>query len=504
MTDPAIGKLWVPDSAAVILNDLLSDIRLAMYQLGTTLAITPGTDTHIWMTAVANASMVQYSQIATASTSITPLNAAGDDLERWRIALGLPEMEPSVSTGAIHLTVTGSGDVTDGTVMVLPNGRRIAADGDSLGVGDGDEIPVISLDKGEDVNAIGGTKVRFASAPTNVDPEAIVSYELPLIGGEDAETPARKLERILTRMANAADTSGNWGGLVLLALNSLASVQKCFVYPALGGPGSTKIVPVRGFYRDLNSFSRSMSDSAVAIVRDAIQSYSNDAAQYVIQAAANEDLNVAIQVTIPASKLAGGNGNGWIDVEPWPPLEGGDTKVAITAVSSSTPSITVNAATATAPIDGQTHIEWWSPATCSFVRQLIVSHSGATTAWVLTLEAPLVDSAGNEPAVGDYVSPGMENAEGYATAWTDVMETLGTGENISGSGIAPRDSRRPFIADGPRSGVTTAELLNFQAKNMEITDIQYAYRSATAPTVPGSINTAPNIFVPNHFGIYEI
>jgi len=504
MTEPEIGKLWVPDSAAVVLNDLLTDIRLSMYQLGTTLAITPGTDTHIWMTAVANAAMVQYSQIAAASASITPLHSSGDDLERWRIALGLPEVDPSVSTGALRLTVTGTGDVTDGTVMVLPNGRRIEADGDSLGVADGAEIPVVSLDKGEDVNAIGGTKVRFASAPTNIDPEAIVSYERPLVGGEDAETPARKLERILNRMANAADTSGNWGGLVKLALDALASVQMCFVYPALGGPGSTKIVPVRGFYRDLNSFSRSMSSAAVTIVRTAIQSYSNDAAQYVVQAAADESLDVAIQVTIPASKLAGGNGNGWIDVASWPPLDGGDTRVAITAVSSSTPSITVNATTSTAPLDGQTHIEWWSPATCSFVRQLVTAHSGATTAWVLTLEAPLVDAAGNEPAIGDYVSPGMENSEGYAKAWTDIMETLGAGENISASGIAPRDNRRPFISDGPRSGLTSSELLAFQGKNVEITDSQYSYRSATSPTVPASINTAPNIFVPRRFGIYEI
>lgn len=503
MTDPQIGKLWVPESAAVLLNDLLTDVKLAMYQQGLTLPVTPGTDTYIWCTAFANAAMVQYAQISTLSTAITPLYSEGDDLERWRIALGLPVIEPSPSSGAIRLEVTGTANVPAGTALVLPNGRRLEVFGSWPGVTDGDEIDVVATDTGFETNAEGGTVVRFASAPLNVSAEATVSYERPLTGGYDAESEARKLERILNRMANAADATGNWGGLVQIALNSLASVQKCFVYPALGGPASTKIVPVRGYERDFANFTRTMSSAALAIVRNAIHTKAPDACQYVVQAAADASLDVAIQVTIPASKLSGGNGNGWIDIVPWPPLASG-THVEIDSVSSTAPSITVDETTTTAPIAGQTHVTWWSPSTREFVTVLVTGQSGGTGAWVLTLETPLVDSEGNEPAVGDWVSPGMENAEGYAKTWVDIMEALGPGENISGSAIAPRDSRRPFVADGPRSGVTTAELLAFQSANVEVTDIQFSYRSATVPAVPGSIDDAPNIFVPRHFAIYEI
>jgi uncharacterized phage protein gp47/JayE len=502
MTDPEIGKLWVPESAAVLLNDLLTDIKLSCFQDGIDLAITPGTDTYIKCRADANAAMLLYSQLPTLSTEITPLFADDEGVERWRIALGLPIVEPTISTGAVRVKTTGSADFTDGTKGVLPNGKRIAVYGNFPGSVTGDEIAVVSLDTGFDVNAPGGTNVRWATAPTNSEDDATVSYELPLEGGTPGETPERKKQRVLNRMANAADASGNWGGLIQIALNSLGSVQMCFVFPALGGPGSTKIVPVKGFDRKNFGFSRSMSSAATDIVEAAIQELSNDAAQYVVQAAADEELDVALQTTIPPSKLSGGNGNGWIDIVPWPVLDG-DTRVTVTAVASATPSVTLNALTTTAPVDGQTHIEWWSPATCSFVRGLIVSHTGGTGAWVCTLEAPLVDALGNEPAVGDYVSPGMENAEGYAESWVDLMEGLGTGENITASGIAPRDSRRPFLADGPRSGMSTSELRQLEGRHIEMTDTTYSYRSATAPTVPASINTAPNIFVPNHFGIYE-
>ena len=103
MTDPEIGKLWVPESADVVRQDILDDIRLVMREQGVTLPVSPKTDTYIWATADANAAMIQYSQLATLSRSITPLYSEGDDLERWRQALGLPVAEPGPSSGRTML-----------------------------------------------------------------------------------------------------------------------------------------------------------------------------------------------------------------------------------------------------------------------------------------------------------------------------------------------------------------------------------------------------------------
>ena len=501
MTDPEIGKLWVPESADVVRQDILDDIRLAMREQGVTLPVSPKTDTYIWATADANAAMIQYSQLATLSRSITPLYSEGDDLERWRQALGLPVAEPGPSSGRIRLKVTGSSTVTADTQLVLENGKRIKVYGSWSGVVDGDEIDVVAIDTGADTNAAGGTTVRFVTAPLNVESEATVSYEIPLSGGVDDETEARKLTRVLNRMANGADNSGNWGGLRGTAFDALASVQDCFVFPALGGPASCKIVPVRGFDRTNHLYTREFTAAALAIIRHAIHSKSSDGNQYVVQAAADENLDVALMLTLPNSRLSGGNGNGWLDAAPWP-LTGSSTRVRVDAVSSSTPSITVDTDTTTEPVDGQTRIAWWSPHTMEFVTRLVVSHSGSAGAWVLTLDTPMTDSAGNEPSVDDFVSPGMENAEAYAKTWIDMMEALGCGENISSSVLEPRDSRRPFVTDGPATGVSTTQLLEFQKRNPEVTSVGWSYVSLGAPTVPSSIDDPPNILVPRHFGIY--
>ena len=503
MTDPAIGQLWVPESAAVIREDLLTDIKGSMYAEDVTLAVTPGTDTYIEFTAFANAQMVQYAQLANLSTAITPLYSEGADLERWREALGLPVVEASPSTGAIRLTVSGTANVSAGTALVLPNGRRLEVFGSWPSVTDGDEIDVVAIDTGEETNAEGGTVVRFVSAPLNVDTEAEVSYERPLDGGFDGEDEPRKLERILNRMANGANNSGNWGGLRQIAFNSLASVHNCFVYPALGGPAGCKIVPVRGFNRRLHLYTRVFSNAALAIVRNAVHRQASDGNQYVVQAAADRNLVVSLNATLPASRLSGGNGTGWMDAAPWPPLESGAQFIVVSSSSTSEATITFIANITVDPVRGQTHVAWWSPYTMNFVTRLVTDFSEAASVWTVELESPMVDALGNAPSSG-LLSPGMENAQSYADSWVSIVEGLGCGENISGSVQAPRDSRRPFVTDGPPSGVTTSELLAFQSRNPEITNLEYSYINEAAPIVPSSIDEPPHCFVPLHFGIYEL
>jgi uncharacterized phage protein gp47/JayE len=502
VADPEIGKLWVPESAAVVLDDLLTDVRLSMYQDGVTLPVTRGTDSYIWNTAFANGAMMLYAQLPGISRAANPLYATGKDLDDWRRWLGLPVVGASPSAGAVRLDVTGTASVVEGTQLVLPNGKRIKVSGNWLSVTDGDEVDVIAYDKGADTNAPRGTVVRFRTAPTNVATEAKVSYERPLSGGYDEEKEERKRTRVLNRLAYAASVSTcNWGGLRQLALDSMASVQDCFVYPALGGPASTKAVPVRGFDRDNHDYSRAFSSAAMALIRAYVQSKASDASQYVVQAPTEQELSVALGLTIPESRLAGGNGSGWVDPTPWP--DPSSYPVWVTTAAGN-PQITINAATTTAPVDGQTHIMWFSPSTQSFYQRRVLEHSGSTGAWVITLDAPLVDDEGTPVALLDLISPAAERADSYAKGWLNIMESLGCGENISGSAIAPRDSRRPYIADGsPRSGLTTVELLDFQRDNPEITDLEYLYSSASVPTVPGTIDDPPAIFVPNNFGIYK-
>src|SRR4051794_13328180 len=94
-----VGRLFVPESADVVRDYFLADLRLEALKAsgGVEPAVQPGTDDYRFATAVANAAMLQYSNISISRDALTPLFATGEDLENWRKALGLPEVQPSPS-----------------------------------------------------------------------------------------------------------------------------------------------------------------------------------------------------------------------------------------------------------------------------------------------------------------------------------------------------------------------------------------------------------------------
>jgi hypothetical protein len=130
--------------------------------------------------------------------------------------------------------------------------------------------------------------------------------------------------------------------------------------------------------------------------------------------------------------------------------------------------------------------------------------SAVPGAWRVTLDRPLTDSTGAGPQNGDYISPAAQNLEGYGQAWVAMFRTLGTGENTSDSQRLPRARRHPYVATEDPSSITNSVFASIVKKYPEITDYSFGYQSTTAPTVPGSTATAPNILIPRHFGVYPL
>jgi uncharacterized phage protein gp47/JayE len=498
-----VGKLYVPESASVLRDDLLTDFRLEARKADVTEpAVTPGTDNWFFFTAVANAGMLQYANIATIRPSITPLDAVGEDLERWRIALGLPVVSASPSSGKLTVTVSPGVSITvpAGLQFVFPNGLRGEVVGAHLGVTDGADISVRAIDKGSATNAKSGTKVRFVNPPLNLATEARVSIAGPLTGGYDDESEPRKRERVLNRLANSPG-GGNWGQLREIAFNALPSVQDCYVYPAAGGPSSEKIAVVREFDPERNDWHRAMPEGGVALVRDAIQKSNSGSIESVVDSVEEESADVAMYLTLPDSSLAGGNGLGWVDQAPWPPA-GSGTHVTVTAVASTT-QITVNAATTTSPIAGLHHITWWAPGDQTPRTVLITGKSGGTGAWVLTLDVPLLDSDGASVAVGDYISPAAVGIGAYRDTFLRLFGSLGAGELVDPlSGDTPRRLRHPFISDGAAIGITGKFRDSFIRSHPEIEDGEFSYLPTSTPTVPNDPDELPRVLVPRNFGIY--
>lgn len=501
-----MAKLQVPDIEDMR-DDMLSDLELGAIDYGVTAPpIEPGTDWYSLAVAEANLHSITCQNMRLADDDTTPITATDTKLDDWRESIGTPEIVPTGARGRVIVETTGSASILKDE-QLTSNGKRYKIAETYLNVANNDEIECQAVDTGEDTNLAPGAKLEFITTPTNVKKTVTVSKTEPLQGGLSVEDDERKRDRTLNDLRTVPG-AGNWGHLRKLALESSPAVQGAYVYPALGGPSSVKVVVTQAFNPSIKDFTRSPSDTLVEIVRQAIQVGSDetkaapDMAEIVVQGAADESLSVSLTVDIPDSVLSGGDGTGWTDSTVWPDLNG-DTYVAVTAVTDSK-SFTVGALTTTSPIAGQTHIAWWSPTDQEFVTRLVISVSGSAGAWVLGVDQPFAANDGTIIEVGDYISPGATNLASYGKTWREILEALGPGENTSASARLPRARRRPFTDAQDSPSLNASQTRKLQNTHTEIQDISYSYRSATTATVPGAVATAPNVLVLDNLGFYEL
>lgn len=492
-----------PTGIAEIRDDILIDIELAAIAAGLTESIEPGSDNYVWASGMAGCVAFIHARVTSGEDAVTPVDARGADLKRWQRALRLPDVGASAASGRIAVTVAGSSTIADGTAATIPNGLRGHVVGTWAGVTDGDEVDFILDTKGSRGNVGPGQTVTFLNPPANVSPEAKVSGEQPLTGGYDDETEARLRERVLNRFSNVPG-GGNYGHLREVAFNASPAVQQCFVHPAMGGPSTAKVVILKEFDRENHDYTRSLSNSVVEIVRDQLHATLSTGITLTTQTAVGQTCNVAISVALPDSVLSGGSGDGWSDIAPWPELVSEDA-VVVTSITTAG-VVTVAAETTVDPVDGQTRIAWWSPNDMRFHTRTVIGHSGASNAWVLTLDAPFVDSRGLSPAADEYISPASEHISEYGDTWLSLIEMLGSGENSVDITLYAngRALRQPTQADGgARMGLTSWQLHKMQEKHPEIDDISYGYREISGPSTPGTVAEAPKVLVPSNFGIYK-
>lgn len=500
-----MADLYQPRNAQELVDRFLRDVRLAAVSENIDEPPTQvGTD--FWLTAngVAGMCLLGFANISEAEANQNVLTATGDKLDKLRRGYGLPEVPAAPSVGKLVVQIQGATTITDGQVFLYPNGVSGTVVGTYVNPSDGDEVAVTASVTGKKGDLKSGSKVRFVSPPINVLTEATVSQGSPLTGGTDDETDDRKRDRILNVLQNKP-AGGNWGQLRQTALDSLGSLIDAFPYPALGGPASVKVVPVKDFDVENNDFSRAVSTSALNTVRSAIQSTISTGIETVIQTVVDQPVDATIQVTIPDSVSSGGNGEGWTDSEPWPSLIVADSgKVSISAVNATFDVLTVTSNSTTLPTAGQSQIAWWSSADRKFRTAMIIAVSGSAGARVITLDRPLTDSTGAGPATGDYISPAAQNLEAYGKEWVEMFRSLGPGENTSDTDRLPRARRHPYVASSSPSSLTNSALKGIVTKHTEITDYEFGYRSVSAPTVPTTTATAPNILIPRRFGVYPI
>jgi hypothetical protein len=502
----AEGDIVLPKNSAELRDAFLRDIRLAAIDTGIVEEppTQPGTDWFLLGEASSRLALQAMAGVLVSDRDRSIITATGSSLEQQRQAAGLPELPAAGSSGKLIPDILGSTTIVNGSGLVLPNGLRAQVVGTYVNPQPLDEIDIEAIDVGAATNLAAGEVVRFVSPPINVGVEAKVSSGSPLTGGTDAETPEALRQRLLNASRNKP-AGGNWADIRGIVLDNLGSVQDCYVYPALGGPSTCKVVPVKDFDVANNDYSRSVTSSTLESVRSLLFARLSIGNQNVVQAAADELRDVTILVELPESSLSGGNGQGWTDQVPWPQLEVADANdVMITSVASDS-NITVDAETSTAPIPGQTTIAWWSIPDRKFYTALVTAVSGSAGAWVLTLDRPLRGKGGAGPQASDYICPAAQNLGKYGSSWIDLFRAFGPGQNTSDNDLLPRSLRRPFVSTEDRSSLTSTALTSMVQRHPEITDIAFGHISgSTVPTVPATVDDAPNVLVPYRFAVYPI
>lgn len=497
-----IGQIWYPDQPELV-DQGLREIRLGAVDAGVDEPPTaPGTDFHLRMLGAASIATVGLSNTALAEADANELTAEGIALETKRIELGLPEVVPTGASGRVVPDIQGSTTIVEGSQLQnTVTSLRYEVVGTYVAPVDGDEIEVKSIDTGTATNAVSGTELTWVSPPVNVGTVALVSEGQPLQGGSDEETDERKRARIQNVRQNRP-AGGNWGYVREVSQNATGEAQETFVYAALGGPATTKVVPVRLFDRDRNDYSRTLSDSGLAAIRGALWGDYPDGVNNVVLPSAPELVDVALALSIPDSVLAGGDGTGWSDASPWPNLVVADGGRAVVA-SYSGVVLDVTANTTVSPVERQTNIGWWSPQDRKFYVATVVSVDAAgPPTWTLTLNKPLVDSTGANPAAGDYISPAAVNMVEYGNSWLDIMEGLGPGE-LPQLGGGTRAIRHPYATREWPSELTLRVYGQLTTLHAEIVSVAESYANKNTPTVPSTIDDQANIFSPQHFGIYK-
>ncbi len=485
-------------------NQFLRDIRLAAIDGGVAVVppTSPGSEWWLLGKASANLAMQAVTNVRIADDAQNILTAEGEDLDDLRESEGLPELPDAGATGKVVPEILGPTTIRDGQRLISDAGLQYRVVGDFPGISNGSEIDVESIDTGTATNLAGGETLRFTPTPVNVGESATVSRSSPLTGGTDPETDPRKRARILNVRRNRP-AGGNWAFIRQLVLDNEAGVSDCYVYPALGGPASAKVVPVKDFDPDFRDYSRTASSALLQRVRQLIWANVPIPEKIVVQASLDRTIDQTLRITIPDSALSGGNGLGWTDAVPWPQLETADAQsVAVSAVGSNYDSITVDAETAVSPVAGQTNIAWWCYQDQRFYTALVTAVSGSVGAWVLTLDRPLTSSEGEPIAAADYISPAARNLNGYGATWTNYFRRLGPGENTADSGRLPRAKRHPYVTDEDPSSLTGVMFGAFKEAHPEITDISFGLASTYSPSVPGSADSPPEILVPRRFAVY--
>jgi hypothetical protein len=524
-------------------NTQIRDDMLRTYKNGlTTLGITqpnigPNSDTYLRFTAVGNEIAVIQANAVIKADGNMPDTAGGSDLDRWLAFVNLSRRPATSAYGLItspSSTAVGGGVLVPNLTQLTDNvGQRyqITTPGTYVVNAAGNiVVPVIALDTGKATNHANGDQLKWVTAPATCPAQVTVGT----LGGTDGLTngfdseagndePPR--QRLFSVFQNPWK-GGNASQLIQWAQQSSPNVQAGFAYPAFIGPstGAVVVTAAPQATGTLSSTSKSRALPSVLVsgtVAPYIQGLMPEHALLVATASVDQPTDIAILLSLPPAPTASppGPGGGWLDGTPWPSSISGTAPVKVTAVTSST-VFTVNAVT-TPPQAGVSHIAFISPLTWQMYTATVLSFTGGSGAYVLTVDTPMVGIA-----VGNFIFPQSTNQLIYMAAVFQAFSTLGPGEWLpSTAALYSRAFRHPqqtlawpyaldarflkqLINSGPNNEVQDANwIARIDHNSGNPIVAPYVPALPVSPVVNASgvlTSAAPSCFVPMNISWYAV
>lgn len=502
----ALQRFVVKD-AITVRNDILRTIKNGLIKQGVTSPyVGPASDYFIIATALGNEMAVVGASCVTKADAQMPDTAVGDDLEREGELLEREKQGAAGSIGGVVLDASASSPIETGRELTDDAGLRYEV---IIGgtYADGATIPIRAIDTGAATNHAEDDVLRWVSAPPYSSPTALVASG-GLVNGIDAEDDEVFRARILSVYQNPPG-AGNWEHVAEMAEESIASVQKGFVYPAIQGPGSLHVAVSAAPTDD--SVSRVVASATVSGVVDPYVKGKLPTHVHIVTTTVTDvNTDVAIGLSLPEAPTANppGPGGGWTNGTPWPSVDASTTfRCTVTAVTSST-QFTVDATTA--PTINVTRIAWYSHSEQKLYTGLVTASSGSSGTYLITVDNPFTDIA-----TGAYIWPECQNAQTYVDAILEHFALMGPGEKTDNVSALVRGFRHPVPSSGWSYSVGPVMLRDLSNAGDEVLDAQFLHRTdgtttktgstgLLTPQVPAVTTDPPNQFIPRYIAFYRL
>jgi hypothetical protein len=144
------------------------------------------------------------------------------------------------------------------------------------------------------------------------------------------------------------------------------------------------------------------------------------------------------------------------------------------------------------------HIAWINPSTWQLNTATVLTVSGTSGAYVITIDTPWPGIAN-----GSVVFPQSVQQANYLAAILQAFGNLGPGEWTTNATTLVRAFRHPLPGLAWPYSLDANFLRVMENAGPEVLNAQFLYRSATTPTVPANVTTPPNVLTPRQLGWYQ-